>query len=155
MFQCCHPSCKSPHLLPIAIIVVISIALGLLASIALVSTFIAISLTFQPDNSSLVSNPLFSGCSNYPSYEDVQITLLQLQLEFIEIIEVETIGESFEKRDLNIARLSSNFYQEKPKVWIQCGAHGREATTPVTCLTLIYNLAIALQGANKSSNGNP
>ncbi|XP_055704366.1 carboxypeptidase B-like [Phlebotomus papatasi] len=79
--------------------------------------------------------------SYYWQYSEINAYLRNLATEYPNLVTVEVAGESFEGREILVARISnSNFDGTKPKIFIDAGIHAREWIAPMAALNLIHEL---------------
>lgn len=57
---------------------------------------------------------------------------------------IETIGKSFEGRDLKVIKISSGSSSGKKKIWIDAGLHAREWIGPSTAMYFINKVNIEM-----------
>lgn len=66
--------------------------------------------------------------------------LADLAQKYPNLVTLENIGESFEKRSMNLIRISTNKSASKRKIFVDAGIHAREWIAPSTALYLISQL---------------
>eukprot|EP00092_Neocalanus_flemingeri_P040600 GFUD01044208.1.p1 GENE.GFUD01044208.1~~GFUD01044208.1.p1 ORF type:complete len:365 (+),score=66.01 GFUD01044208.1:102-1196(+) len=75
----------------------------------------------------------------YPSYSDIVKTLHTFSTDFTQNAKVINIGKSVNGRNISSISIKES-ESKKPLVWIVCGLHAREWTSPLTCLHFISNI---------------
>ena len=79
--------------------------------------------------------------SHYPDIQQINDFLKQCLIDFPKYTEVFKIGRSVESRDITAISIEEKETEvRKPLVWIVCGIHAREWTSPLTCLHFISNI---------------
>lgn len=77
----------------------------------------------------------------YYNYEELTNLLRQFEREFPDLVKIESIGKSYEGRDIWLAIVTQNpSNQEKPAVWVQGNIHAAEVSASSACLHLIHTL---------------
>ncbi|KAK3849632.1 hypothetical protein Pcinc_043621 [Petrolisthes cinctipes] len=72
--------------------------------------------------------------NTYHPLEEIEAYLQELAAS-VSWVSVESIGKTFEGRDMWVATLAApGGTSPKPSVWIDCGIHAREWITPATCV---------------------
>ncbi|CAL4088628.1 unnamed protein product, partial [Meganyctiphanes norvegica] len=69
----------------------------------------------------------------YNQWEDIESYLGELDAEN-PLVTVTSIGQTYEGRQLLVAKVATESFAPKPSVWFDCGIHAREWITPATCL---------------------
>lgn len=85
---------------------------------------------------------------SYPRYDEVSRFLSYLVSTYPSLSSLETIGQSFESRPLQIIRIGSTPIVSpntrnppaKPILWIDAGIHAREWIAPITALYIAHRL---------------
>jgi hypothetical protein len=87
---------------------------------------------------------------DYPTYDQIIQKLNQTVTKMSQHINIRTqlIGQSVEKRDILLLKLSPGTLNSSlaaepclhPLVWVVCGVHAREWTSPLICLSFIDKL---------------
>jgi len=75
----------------------------------------------------------------YHNYEEIMDHLDALAIEF-EDVETEVIGQSWEGRDLKIAKICRGGCGNKPSIWIDGGIHAREWISTATALWTLHTV---------------
>jgi len=84
----------------------------------------------------------------YNTWEDIESYLGELDAEN-PLVSVTSLGQTFEGRDLLVAKVATDSDVPKPAVWIDCGIHCREWITPATC---VYGLDHMASGEDAAMN---
>lgn len=82
-------------------------------------------------------NDLFKG---YQRYDTICEYLEFLCQKYPQFIRMEAIGQSFEKRDIKMVRISQNLKGKRPCILVEAGCHAREWISVATALNLIHQL---------------
>lgn len=77
---------------------------------------------------------------NYNRYTDIMTELSKLSRKHSRYVHYESIGKSYEGRDIPAIALSFNGRFKRPAVFIECGIHSREWISPASCLWIINHL---------------
>lgn len=78
--------------------------------------------------------------TKYPEYKEIISYMKKIADTYSEIVTLQTIGKTFEGRDMILLRVCSGKCGLKPVMWIDGGIHGRELLSPVTVLYTIKKL---------------
>ncbi|EFA09249.1 carboxypeptidase B [Tribolium castaneum] len=77
----------------------------------------------------------------YLRHAEINAYLAQLAKDYPDTVILETIGQSYEKRDMNLVRISSGPRDPpKPVIFVDAGIHAREWIAPAVALYLINQL---------------
>jgi murein tripeptide amidase MpaA len=82
--------------------------------------------------------------SNFRRYNEINDFMQFLALNFPDLITLESIGSSFENRDMKIIQITSKVKKQgvdKPIFFMDGGLHAREWLSPATVLVVAYTLA--------------
>ena len=79
----------------------------------------------------------------FSSYDEIQETINYIA-SVNDHISIETIGQSFENRDINVVKIKPIHGRASPKIYIQAGIHAREWITPASVLYLIHMLSFSM-----------
>jgi len=95
----------------------------------------------------------------YPTYEEILEELEESVKRLSPHISIETevIGLSVEKRNLTVLKMSARNVTtrgvcEQPLVWVVCGVHAREWTSPLTCQHFIQRLGDILTSPSHTAS---
>lgn len=77
---------------------------------------------------------------NYQRYEAINQYMTFLAQKYPETCRVETIGKSYEEREIKILRISTNLKGTKPIIFVEGGCHAREWISISVALKCIYEL---------------
>lgn len=80
----------------------------------------------------------------YHTYETLTQAIKEVSFQHQEIVQIKSIGESFERRQLWMARVTENVkkcHNERPAVLFTGGQHGREHLSVEMCLYILRALA--------------
>ncbi|XP_018567135.1 carboxypeptidase B-like [Anoplophora glabripennis] len=77
--------------------------------------------------------------SDFMRHDDINAYLEQLAQDYPQIVSIESIGISFEGRDLLLVRISSGG-SNKPTIYVQAAIHAREWIAPPVALYIINQL---------------
>jgi len=77
--------------------------------------------------------------TTYHSIQDMEDYMMHLAATF-DWVAVETIGQSYEGREMLVARLCRGGCGGKPAVWVDAGIHAREWVTPMVATFLLREL---------------
>ncbi|XP_034245535.1 carboxypeptidase B-like [Thrips palmi] len=86
---------------------------------------------------SLQSNATFD---TYMRYDEIQAYLKQLEADYPNLVQLQSIGKSYEGRDMTVIRVSLNGGQSPRAVLVDAGIHAREWIAPATAVYLINQL---------------
>ncbi|RWS25052.1 carboxypeptidase B-like protein, partial [Leptotrombidium deliense] len=75
---------------------------------------------------------------SFPRLEEINTFLSSLVAKNPKIASLESIGQSFENRDMKIIKIRSS--ADKPIIWIDAGIHAREWAAPITSLYIANEL---------------
>ena len=122
-------------------IILISLSLVILLCGAIIVTL----LNIRPDN-------------NYPTLEEIdeRIKDLKKSLENIQNVSLITVGYSIERNPITLVSISplSELTVTPPLVWVVCGVHAREWTSPYICLQFLNKLKTSFQSTEASPEAN-
>lgn len=79
----------------------------------------------------------------YYRYDDLTVLLKAYAEEYPELVTVESIGQSYEGRDIWVATITNSATgpaDEKPAVWVDGNIHASEVSPSSACLHLIHTL---------------
>ena len=79
----------------------------------------------------------------YYRYEDLTRILHAYAEEFPHIVGIESIGKSYEERDiwlLTVTNFATGLHQEKPALWVDGNIHAAEVASSSVCLYLLQTL---------------
>ena len=83
--------------------------------------------------------------SKFRRLHEIHNFLKFLEMKYPHLVSIETIGKSFENRDINVIRITSNVNRNqgssKPIFLMDGGLHSREWLSPATVLVVAYTLA--------------
>jgi murein tripeptide amidase MpaA len=82
----------------------------------------------------------------YYRYDDLNSALQRLAAEYPQLLRVESLGRSFEGREIwlaTITRFDTGADQEKPALWLDGNIHATEVAGSMACLYLIVHLVTA------------
>jgi len=86
---------------------------------------------------------------NYQRLANIFTFLAAIQSQYPSISAVETIGKTYEGRDLRIIKIGVNqAANTKPIVFLECGIHAREWISPSTCLFFAQSLVQGYESGN-------
>ncbi|KAK3859034.1 hypothetical protein Pcinc_034809 [Petrolisthes cinctipes] len=77
---------------------------------------------------------------NYHTLDEMYQYMDYLAAEFPQLVTVEDIGMSFEKRPLRVVKVSTGGPAVKPIIFIDGGIHAREWVSPATALFILHRL---------------
>jgi len=78
--------------------------------------------------------------AKYNRHGEINDYIDQLSQDHSDIVAVETIGKSYEGRDLKVIKISSNPSAKKPVIFIDAGIHAREWAAPAQATYIINQL---------------
>lgn len=80
-----------------------------------------------------------SGYEEYHNYQELNAELRQAANDHAGIVELSTIGQSHEGRDIPLVKISDNVAQDEnePEVLFDCQQHAREILTREMCLRIV------------------
>ena len=78
----------------------------------------------------------------YPDNEEILQSMEEISASLVGVVNssVVTIGHSVEHNPIKMLRISSSEGSAAPLVWVVCGVHAREWTSPLVCLQIIKNI---------------
>jgi murein tripeptide amidase MpaA len=76
----------------------------------------------------------------YLRHDQINAYLDQLAKDYPDTVTLESFGQSYEKRQMNLVRISSGSSSSKPVIFVDAGIHAREWIAPATALYLINQL---------------
>ncbi|XP_053201673.1 carboxypeptidase B-like [Panonychus citri] len=82
--------------------------------------------------------------STYQRYDTMMSMLDEIARSNSKVATIETIGKSFEGRDLKVIKISSGSSSGKKKIWIDAGLHAREWIGPSTAMYFINKLVTSV-----------
>ncbi|XP_074610333.1 carboxypeptidase B2-like [Acropora palmata] len=94
------------------------------------------------------SNRSLSWHKSYHTLKEIVIEMKRIN-QTTKLVNMKSIGKSFERRDLYIMQIQANNQTNKPLVFMNCGIHAREWVSPATCMYVVDQL-VSLYG--KDSN---
>lgn len=87
---------------------------------------------------------------HYHTYQEIYTFLEALQLKYPSVLQLVTIGKTFESHDIRMAKIglpldknatnSSSVVGKKPAFWLDAGIHAREWIAPATAVWIINEL---------------
>ncbi|XP_068712934.1 carboxypeptidase A2-like [Montipora foliosa] len=89
-------------------------------------------------------NDSFSWHRTYHTFEQIVSHMKHIN-QTTKIVDMKSIGKSFENRDLFIMQIHADKQTKKPLVFINCGIHAREWISPATCMYVIDQI-VSLYG---------
>lgn len=92
------------------------------------------------NNSNDFENNNFDLFDNYQRYTSINEYLRHLATKFPDFCKVETIGKSYEDREINILRISNNFKGPKPVVFVEAGCHVGFSFLPPSPIWTYHNI---------------
>ena len=75
----------------------------------------------------------------YPDYGDIKNHIEQFSIDFPEFTKITSIGKSTNFREISTIFIEDKETKsQKQLVWVVCGIHAREWTSPLACLQLDF-----------------
>ncbi|KAK5642383.1 hypothetical protein RI129_008550 [Pyrocoelia pectoralis] len=78
--------------------------------------------------------------SKYNTFNDINAYLYQLQMDYHNLVKLQNIGTTYEKRGMVVIQISSNPSANNPIIFIDGGIHAREWIAPAQVLYIINQL---------------
>ena len=79
----------------------------------------------------------------YYRYSELSSLLHQYATEYPQLVQIESIGKSFEGRDvwlLTVTNMETGAANEKPALWVDGNIHATEVSPSMACLYLLHTL---------------
>jgi len=86
--------------------------------------------------------------TKYHRHDEINAYLDQLAEDYSNLVSLETIGKSYEGRDLKLIKISTNPKSNKPVIFIDAGIHAREWAAPPVALYTINQLVENTENLN-------
>ena len=86
------------------------------------------------------SCPAEDGSWGYPDWAEVEQRLVTAQQSHGDLVTLEEVGRSVHDRTIYSLRVASPGSEGAPVVWVVCGLHAREWTSPLACLHILESL---------------
>ena len=69
-----------------------------------------------------------------------QMVDVMSKLKSSPLVDIRTVGQTHESRNISLVAISRNASEEKPIIFINCGIHAREWIAPAVCVWMIHQL---------------
>nr|CAD7457951.1 unnamed protein product [Timema tahoe] len=87
--------------------------------------------------------------SQYYRYDWIQSYLRKLEKKYRKLVRVESIGKTYERRDIQVIQISTDRSARRPIVLIDAGIHAREWIAPSMALYIINQLVERQEGTEE------
>ncbi|CAH3025693.1 unnamed protein product, partial [Porites evermanni] len=75
--------------------------------------------------------------TEYHNLEEIHSKLYEVERKYRSMASVESLGSSYERKDMLAIKIRGRHSSRKPVFFIQCGIHAREWVSPATCMYII------------------
>ncbi|XP_073953155.1 carboxypeptidase B-like [Choristoneura fumiferana] len=104
---------------------------------------------------SVPKSSLRSGFNVYGfnSYDDITSRIHMLAAKMPQLISIQFVGHSYEKRKMNLVKISTNPSGRNPIIFIDAGIHAREWVAPAMAVYIIHRLIKDPKALKRELNG--